>query len=201
VKLLLFDFDGTIADTLDISIECANIVSKKHGYKLMNRKIIMEKGIGYMVKQWNIPPWKLLIFMKELKALTDQRKSEIKAFKGISLVIKKLKAKTKIGIITTNSEKIVNEVLKKNNISVDFIIANSSLFGKHALIKKALRHYEAEKNNTIYIGDEIRDIEASKKAGIRIACVSWGYNSETMLKKLKPDYLLRKPSELLKIIS
>ena len=48
----------------------------------------------------------------------------------------------------------------------------------------------------IYIGDETRDIQAAKKAGIRSAAVTWGYNSRKALEAQSPDYLIHSPQEL-----
>ena len=62
------------------------------------------------------------------------------------------------------------------------------------MVKQALHP-----SNVLYVGDEVRDIEAAKKAGIRIAAVTWGYNSKKALEAYKPDYLVTKPEELLQI--
>ena len=52
----------------------------------------------------------------------------------------------------------------------------------------------------IYVGDEVRDIQACKKIGVKIIAVSWGYNSKEILDREKPDYLVNKPIEIPKIL-
>ena len=52
----------------------------------------------------------------------------------------------------------------------------------------------------IYVGDETRDIEASKTIPIKVIAVSWGFNSAEALAKQNPDFLIQKPSELLKVM-
>jgi len=51
-----------------------------------------------------------------------------------------------------------------------------------------------------FVGDEVRDIEAGKKAGINTIAVSWGYNTKAALDKEHPDYLIDFPLELENII-
>ena len=53
----------------------------------------------------------------------------------------------------------------------------------------------------LYVGDETRDIEAAKESGLRMAAVTWGYNSAGALAALNPEHLLNSPSELLGIKS
>jgi phosphoglycolate phosphatase len=52
----------------------------------------------------------------------------------------------------------------------------------------------------LYVGDEIRDIKASKKAGIAIAAVTWGFNSAESLKAEAPEHVVSEPPELLDLV-
>jgi phosphoglycolate phosphatase-like HAD superfamily hydrolase len=48
--------------------------------------------------------------------------------------------------------------------------------------------------------DEVRDIEAAKKSGIKSIAVAWGYNTKDALIKENPDFLVNSPDELINII-
>ena len=74
------------------------------------------------------------------------------------------------------------------------------LWGKSHHLKTLLKTHEFDLNKTIYIGDEIRDIEAAHKVGIRIAAVTWGYNSKKALESYHPDFLITEPQQLLNLI-
>lgn len=63
-----------------------------------------------------------------------------------------------------------------------------------------LRKYGIRPEETIYVGDETRDIEAARKTNIEIIAVSWGYNSKQLLEKQKPDFLIDKPRQLVDIL-
>jgi phosphoglycolate phosphatase-like HAD superfamily hydrolase len=67
------------------------------------------------------------------------------------------------------------------------------------VFKKILRRYGIRKEEVLYVGDEIRDITATKNIGVDIASVDWGYNSREGLEEHKPEYLISEPEELLTI--
>ncbi len=106
-----------------------------------------------------------------------------------------------MGIISSSSKKIINNYLANNEINYfDFIRCQGHIMKKHKNILKTIKNKKVNKKEVIMIGDEVRDIEACRKAGIDIAAVTFGYNSEDILKKNKPDYLVNDFKELLKII-
>jgi phosphoglycolate phosphatase-like HAD superfamily hydrolase len=69
------------------------------------------------------------------------------------------------------------------------------------MLEKAIKKYQLSKFETLYIGDEVRDIKAAKDAGIKVASVTWGYNFENVLTDNNPDYIVPRPEDLLKIVS
>ena len=133
-------------------------------------------------------------FRKEIK--------NIKPFKGIKNVFSELKKQNiRIGIVTTNSEGNVRKFLRCNGfINFDFINSGIGIFGKDRVIKAILEEYKLMLNEVIVIGDEVRDVLAAKKIGIKIIAVAWGYNSDKILKQQNPDYLAQNSKQLLKIL-
>lgn len=65
----------------------------------------------------------------------------------------------------------------------------TSLFGKKHKLKQILSATKTKPCNAIYIGDEVRDIEAGKSVKMKTGCVSWGYNTVECLKSYKPDFI------------
>ena len=57
------------------------------------------------------------------------------------------------------------------------------------------------KNHVFYVCDEVRDIEAARKSGIKSIAVTWGYNTKGALIKENPDFLVNSPDELRNIIT
>lgn len=72
-----------------------------------------------------------------------------------------------------------------------------SILGKSKILKKILKNSDLKKEEAIYIGDETRDVEAAKKAGIRSGVVSWGYSHPDKLISMKPDYVFKTFSDII----
>ena len=95
-----------------------------------------------------------------------------------------------LGIITSNTELNVQIFLRNHGLELfDFIRCSSKLLGKARMIRSVIRRQHVRAADILFVGDETRDIEASKKAGIRIAAVTWGYNSRRSLVAMKPDFI------------
>jgi phosphoglycolate phosphatase len=96
----------------------------------------------------------------------------------------------------------VQKILKNNQLDVfDFVYEAKVLGQKSKVLEKIIKKYEFEKENTVYVGDETRDIEAAQKAGILSAAVGWGFNDIEVLNNLNPDIVLLNPKDLLNYIN
>ncbi|RYD47438.1 MAG: carotenoid oxygenase, partial [Verrucomicrobiaceae bacterium] len=82
----------------------------------------------------------------------------------------------------------------------DFISSTSRLTGKSAHLRAIRKTFSLHAEEMLYVGDEIRDIKASKKAGIDMAAVTWGFNSSESLTAESPAHLINSPAELLKLV-
>ena len=127
----------------------------------------------------------------------------IKFFSGVKKFLFELKKKGyKLAIISSNRIENINVFIKHNNINIfDFVHGKTDLFGKAGYLGKFLNDFKLGKSEVIYIGDEIRDVEACKKVGIKMIGVSWGLHTIEALRKAGVDYIAKKPEEILKIIN
>ncbi len=76
-------------------------------------------------------------------------------------------------------------------------MAGVSLFGKESKLKKVLKLSGIDKKDAIYIGDELRDIQASKKIGLHCGSVIWGVNDAIALAALSPDEMFYEVEQIL----
>ncbi|OUL30781.1 carotenoid oxygenase [Nostoc sp. T09] len=205
-KVIIFDFDGTIADTVHALVSIANRLALEFDYvqitpqelallrNLTSREIIKYSGISVL---------KIPFLLKKVKSELKNKIHEFKPIPGMKEALIELKAHGyKLGIITSNSKDNVTEFLKINDLGslFDFIYSGVTIFGKTTIINNVLRQKQLKPQEVIYVGDETRDIEASKKANIKVIAVTWGFNSPEVLAKQKPDFLIHHPSELLRVL-
>ena len=204
MKTVIFDFDGTIADSLPAIYEVVNEVLATNKYPQIKKEEILnlrEKSSIRILKESGIAFFRLPFMFIQGQKIFKKKVSTIKPIEGIVDVINNLKKEGYlIGIITSNSKESVEIFLEKYNFPKINFLYTGSLFGKEKAIKRGLREQKIDPRSVIYIGDEIRDIKACKKAGIRCIAVTWGFNSEESLKNEKPYYTVSKPEELPEII-
>lgn len=199
IKYIVFDFDGTLANTFDL---IKTIAIDEYSEYDVDLELFKNEGAKGMLKKLDIPRWKLPRMI--LNVTTKLRNSkDIKLFPGIVDLLHTLKKDYKIGILSSNSKEIINDTLKEYNIEnlFEFVYSESSLFGKHVVLKRMCSKQNIDPLEVMYVGDEDRDIIAAKKVKIKIIAVTWGFNSKAKLSKEKPDYLVDLPMQIIEVIS
>lgn len=202
---IIFDFDGTLANTYPHILKIINGFAKKYGYYELSLKESKKVGnLTYkeLIRKYKIPIYKIPFLLHEGKVQLNKEIEKIDVFPGIKKVINNLKKKKfTLGILSSNSIENIEKFLKKHDLMIfDFIVSELNLFGKDRALKNLIKKYHLDIEKTIYVGDEIRDIEACKKVGLEIISVTWGFNSKEFLEKSKPTYLIEKAEEILEII-
>ena len=193
--LLIFDFDGTIADSLDTFLKIVN----KRLDSTFTKNEVRKKGTKQLIKELKIPKLLLPFYVWRARREIQNFVSTLEPFKGMETVIRKLNKKHELAIITSNSKSNVIAFLTKHKLEKCFSEIDDSLafFAKDKKIKKLLNSKALQSKDCIYIGDETRDVEAAKKAGVKSISVCWGYESCALLKKAKADHLTNSPTQLL----
>ncbi|EKD96460.1 MAG: hypothetical protein ACD_24C00035G0003 [uncultured bacterium] len=205
IENVIFDFDGTIVDSFNEVIRLVNSLSEKYGFKKISQIQIAKmrnQGIEEAIKTLGVNIFKLPFLLLEVRSLYKDSIKNLKPFKGIGELLKKLKEKGLfLEIVTTNSEENTTEFLEKNDMNVfNFIKGDVSFFGKDTILIGEMKVHDLRPEETIYIGDEIRDVEAAKSAGVKVISVTWGYNSKKILESYSPDFIAQKPQQLLKFL-
>ncbi|XZO00852.1 MAG: HAD-IA family hydrolase [Microcoleus sp.] len=205
LKVIIFDFDGTLADTIDVLLSITNRLSVEFGFKSVTKEELAQLS---NLNSWQILNYsgisllKLPLVIRKLKANLRNEIPNIQLFPEIKEVLLDLKKRNIIlGIITSNSIENVVASLKTNDLEDTFnFIDSGTTFGKHKVIYKWLKRQKVNLDRVVYVGDEVRDIEAAKRTGIKVIAVSWGFNSQSALAASSPDFLIEHPAELIPII-
>ncbi|MEO1432538.1 MAG: HAD-IA family hydrolase [Cyanobacteria bacterium J06632_19] len=205
-KVIIFDFDGTIADTVDALVSIANSLAVEFSYaQITPEEFVILKNLTSreIFKYSGIPLFKIPFLLKKVKKELKNKIPELKPIAGIPEALLELKDNgNRLGIITSNSKSNVEEFLKVNNLDnlFEFVHAGVTIFGKNRIINNVLRQKQIKTEEVLYVGDETRDIEASKKAHVKVCSVTWGFNSEEALSKENPDFLIHYPRELVEVV-
>ncbi len=203
MKYVVFDFDGTLADSLPVVVSIAEQVlemkipkSDIERYRNMTAREVLKIA--------KVPLWRVPSLLVKGRPLMAARLSEVDIFKGLPEVIRHL---TKDGhnlyVVSSNSVSIINQFLDQHEIRQYFtgVYGNVGIFSKAQAIKKVIKKERIKLQDAIYIGDEVRDIEAAKKVKMPIASVTWGYNGAKILESYRPDYLVSNVKDIVAIVN
>ncbi len=205
VRVLVFDFDGTIADTFWQGLEILNKMAPEFGFRPLTEADLpkaRDMTTRQLMRFLGIPSRKLPTIgrrgVKELRA----RIGEVQPLSGMPEVLRALHARgLRLGIVTSNSEENVGIFLRNHDLEIfDFVRSSSRLLGKAREIRQAMKQQGFGVAETLYVGDETRDIEACKRAGLHCVAVTWGYNSGKVLGAQSPHAMVDRPEELLELI-
>lgn len=201
---IVFDFDGTIADTMADIAEIMNELSGEFGFEKVEEKKLKEiKGerSGAAFEKMGISGAKMPLVSKKIKFILGKRMKEIKPIRGMKETLTRLKEEGyRLGILTSALPRNVSKFLKSHCWNpFDFIYCEDNMFKKDKAMNLLLKKEKLNPEQVFYVGDETRDIEAAKKSGVKTVAVTWGFNNEKILLKEKPDFLIKKPKELLEI--
>jgi phosphoglycolate phosphatase len=205
-RAIIFDFDGTLADTLSAIIKLINEHAVEYRFTPLGEKDIeMMRGMSNLeiIKKYHIPIVKLPAFMLHIQNELHQRIHKVELFPGVKDLVLGLKARgIRLGILTSNSRENVKKLLQARGIDVfDFVHSESNIFGKTRALEHLLRKYGLRKEETLYVGDETRDIEACQRAGIPVAAVTWGFHRQDLLRAKGPTFLVDTPAEIEAIVN
>ncbi|MGY4794958.1 HAD-IA family hydrolase [Lysinibacillus fusiformis] len=205
MKHIIFDFDGTLADSTAVFASAWNTLAQKYKFKGIELKEIdalKKLSISERSKLFDFPMYKLPMILPQFYKLYRQSLNDVHLFEGVKEVLIEIdKRGYKILIISSNSKENILEFLKMNGIHcVADVLCSNRIFGKDKVMKKFLKEANVESSDVIYIGDEQRDIVACKKAGVPIIWVEWGYDAKEVVQNEEPEYSVTTPQEILEII-
>lgn len=199
-RLFIFDFDGTLADSGPLMFEILNRAAIRFDFRPIaeselerfrtseTRAVMRELGI----RRWRLPQI-ARYFRNHAKTLPSPP-----LFPGIVDVLRTLHASgATLAVVSSNSEAAVRRALGPQDAAlITCYECSASMFGKAKKFKKVLKFTRCDAACAITIGDETRDIEASRKAGLACGAVTWGYAAPSLLAASAPDLMIETPAQI-----
>jgi phosphoglycolate phosphatase len=201
-RLAIFDFDGTLADSFPWFMGTINECADRFGFRRMEaHEVDMLRGYEArrVMAHLRAPMWKMPFIARHMRARMGAEIGSIALFAGVDRLLEALtSAGVRIAIVTTNSEENVRHVLGPRNAAlVHHMECGVSLMGKQPKLRKVLRATGIPAAHAISIGDEIRDLHASRGAGIPFGAVGWGFTTLEALRAQAPDTVFDSMDEMI----
>ena len=211
-RLLIFDLDGTIADTLPSIAEAINMCASHFGYPQKSEdevRLAVGNGVGVLLQK-TMPESemaapdkcaKIKEYFAECYEITQAKVDT--AYSGMAELMRKLYSKGYIlAVLSNKPDNLVKMIV--NNIFTDGIISMS--MGQTELPKKPdptvplmfAEQFCVDSCDTYFIGDSEVDVLTAKNAGMVSVAVSWGFRDRYVLENASPDFIFDTRNELLK---
>ena len=204
-RTLIFDFDGTLADTLPHLVRLSNQLAAEYGYRVItddDTDTLRGMRASGVLRWLNIPLTKMPVIARRLKAKLADEMSIVRPLGTIKDVLATLHDTYTLGIVTSNSVANVQLFLEANDMSYfTFVRSSTVLLGKSKVLRRLLREERLKVAETLYIGDETRDVIAARACGMDTVAVSWGGNDTAQLQSTQPWALIHQPEELLTVVN
>jgi phosphoglycolate phosphatase len=177
-RVVIFDFDGTLADSVGWFCDVVNELARRYEFKETTpeqRDELRLKSPMEILSALGIPKWKLPAIAKHTRALAAQNIHRIKLFSWVGDLLFELKSNgMMIAVVSSNSAANIQFVLGPYASLIDHYETGSSLLGKSAKFKRVLKLLDVRPGEAVSVGDEVRDINAARRAGILSIGVAWG---------------------------
>jgi len=206
-RALIFDFDGTIADTLGETWKIFNELAADYGIRQVGEHEIeglRHLSLKQILTELNIPKRRVPSIIARGTGMMRANIDRLQLIGGMKEALGELRNHTEsFGILTSNSTANVDVFLRNHGIRdlFEFVSSTSKLTGKARHLRAIRKTFSLKHAEMLYVGDELRDVKAAQKAGIPHAAVTWGFNSRESLEKAKPTHLLDTPEEFLRLMA
>jgi phosphoglycolate phosphatase len=199
--LVVWDFDGTLADTLAMALATYNNLAGQYGFMPVDDPAA-ARNLGTMafLRKHGIPLYRLPVLIKAYLAATKGQMATIRLFSGVPELLRALKtAGCRLGVLSSNLADNIRSCLRSNGVEsdFDFVVGYPRLFGKATALRRLLKAEKLKRQRMLYVGDEVRDVEAAQEAGVDSAAVGWGFHSVQLLTEHAPTFLWTSPKEVL----
>ena len=193
-RLLIIDFDGTLADTLPFMLSVSDVLADRHKLPRLdksNMQLLKGLNAAKFMKMHRIPFWKVPLLASDLQQMMFENIDQIRLFEGMDKLIRELALNgVRIAVVSSNALRNVRRVLGEELASLIYTFeCGVSMFGKAEKLARVLRESGVEARHALSVGDEVRDIEAARAAGIPCAAVTWGFSNRDVLEQYQPNHI------------
>ncbi|HEX5744382.1 MAG TPA: HAD hydrolase-like protein [Candidatus Saccharimonadales bacterium] len=199
INAAIHDFDGTLADSGAVNLEAMAQVLGRDAFTAEEvediRRLTTLQGMQMLgIRKWQLP--RLLLRGQRIVA---QNMHRVDVFEGIPEAIGELDAEGYSQyVLSTNSAENIRTLLDRHDLTASMrdIHGGAGMFGKARRLTNLIKREGLLAEHCVYVGDEGRDVEAARKAGVQCVAVAWGFQDAKTLAAHEPDALVTSPAEL-----
>lgn len=201
-RLVIFDFDGTLADSFPWFTRVFNEVAERFDFRRLapeELEALRTRSSREIVASLGVPLWKLPLIARYMRQAMDREIETISLFPGVSPLLHQLAASgVTLAVVTSNATENVRRVLGPENMRLfRYFGCGVSLLGKRSALRRVVRQSGIPREEVLCIGDEIRDAEAAHAEQLAFGAVTWGYTSLEALASRSPEEVFHNLDDIL----
>ena len=198
--LVVFDFDGTLADSFGPAVDILTRIGPALGLKpIADLETARTTPTRQLLRQMGVRFWHLPRVVRAFQAEAALHADELRLHAGVAPMLDQLHAAGhRLGILSSNREDVIRTCLRNHAVEghFAFVVGYPSLFGKAKALRQILKREGVGRDAVLFVGDELRDLEAGRKVGVATAAVTWGFQREALLTTAGPTVVVRQPGDL-----
>ncbi|WP_338441116.1 HAD-IA family hydrolase [Synechococcus elongatus IITB4] len=207
LQAIIFDFDGTLVDSLPTVVEIANAQAPDFGYEPIDARDyaqLRQWSSRAIVRRAGLSPWQQARLLRRVQRQLGTCLPALKLFPGVAELLVQLRSRSLcLGILSSNSQQNVEAFLQRQGLRSLFSVvqAGTPILSKRRALSRLIYQAGWQPATVMYVGDETRDVEAARQVGLIAVAVTWGFNDRRSLAAVRPDWLLETPADLLQAVT
>lgn len=201
-RSVIFDFDGTIADSREVLLAQYNQIAPRLRVRPVQRadlERLQRLAPKDAMREYDVAWWKVPLLVYAIRRALRDQIACIDLCRGMREVLAELSAQNvRCSVLSTNSTENIARFSKHHGLPrFSAICGNVSMFGKARALERFIREQGLDRKHVVYVGDEVRDVEAANRIGVRCVAVTWGFSHRDSLAQRHPWRLVTTADELI----
>ena len=201
--LLVFDFDGVLADSSALCLDLLRQVQTDMGMPQRVPDDLWDRlddiSFPAIVRHLGIPADRVADCVRRIFARMAAGGYQPDLFDGMDAVLRALAREGQIAVLSASPREVIEGALTRAGLAqtVAAIRDGRDPAAKSAKLPALLAQFGASPSGAVMIGDAVSDIRAGRANRMRTAAVTWGWQRRELLAAAQPDWLFSRVDELL----
>ncbi|HEU5077683.1 MAG TPA: HAD hydrolase-like protein [Opitutaceae bacterium] len=202
---IIFDFDGTLADSEELCFELLNEIGGRHRYRQLERgELSALKMMSYpeRLRHLGVPLAHVPFLAMEARRQYRMRVHTLRPFEGVRDALMRLREMGfQLHVLSSNAVTTIRQFLSAHDMDLfQSVTCEKNFFGKHIGLRRFVRSNKLELSDVVYLADEVRDVDACRKIDLPIISVGWGFDPTAILRKANPGLTVDTPFEAVQML-